>query len=427
MNTQLFAVDEYNNLIKPIMIATKIISVWPLDKDSTRTAVILQNLHTVAMFLMVISLSTATTLEVINTIDDLNEATECALLCTAFYLCGFRLTIYSLYRKDMFYIVETMKTDWILGSYEDILILRDKCLFTFRLSKYFIFTVASTIFLFICAPLIEINIRDCLILLKGYIYDTTMRVLPFRGYFFVNHTISPFFEIIYTFNVVSGCFSATTIAAATSFNLVVIMHGSAKFAIIQNKLKKIKGNKQSAYTELSACIKSHQDAITFCDLNELLTKLLVDRFADTLERVINILALGQFVISTGLVCFAGFQITEMIQDRGRFIKYSAFLNSAILELFLFSFSGNKLIDESEAVGFAAYESEWYNNNCGLILQTIIMRCRVPCKITAAKFYSMSLESFATVSHKKTYHIKFLQIVLSTSFSYLTVLNASNEE
>ncbi|XP_043668364.1 odorant receptor 13a-like isoform X2 [Vespula pensylvanica] len=387
MNTQLFAVDEYNNLIKPIMIATKIISVWPLDKDSTRTAVILQNLHTVAMFLMVISLSTATTLEVINTIDDLNEATECALLCTAFYLCGFRLTIYSLYRKDMSYIVETMKTDWILGSYEDILILRDKCLFTFRLSKYFIFTVASTICLFICAPLIE-----------GYIYDTTMRVLPFRGYFFVNHTISPFFEIIYTFNVVSGCFSATTIAAATSFNLVVIMHGSAKFAIIQNKLKNIKGNKQSAYTELSACIKSHQDAITF---------------ADTLERVINILALGQFVISTGLVCFAGFQITEMIQDRGRFIKYSAFLNSAILELFLFSFSGNKLIDESEAVGFAAYESEWYNNNCGLILQTIIMRCRVPCKITAAKFYSMSLESFATV--------------LSTSFSYLTVLNASNEE
>lgn len=53
MNTQLFAVDEYNNLIRPIMIATKIMSIWPLDKDSNRTAVILKNLHTVAMFLMV--------------------------------------------------------------------------------------------------------------------------------------------------------------------------------------------------------------------------------------------------------------------------------------------------------------------------------------------------------------------------------------
>lgn len=34
-------------------------------------------------------------------------------------------------------------------------------------------------------------------------------------------------------------------------------------------------------------------------------------FADALERIINILALGQFVISTGLVCFAGFQITSV--------------------------------------------------------------------------------------------------------------------
>lgn len=108
------------------------------------------------LFTQVITLSTASTLEVINNIDDLNEATECALLCTAFYLSGFRLTNYFIYRKDMSYIVETMRTDWILASYEDILILRDKCSFTFRLSKYFIFTVASTIALFIFAPLIEV-------------------------------------------------------------------------------------------------------------------------------------------------------------------------------------------------------------------------------------------------------------------------------
>lgn len=37
----------------------------------------------------------------------------------------------------------------------------------------------------------------------------------------------------------------------------------------------------------------------------------VHRFADTLERIINLLALGQFVISTGLICFAGFQITSV--------------------------------------------------------------------------------------------------------------------
>ena len=35
----------------------------------------------------------------------------------------------------------------------------------------------------------------------------------------------------------------------------------------------------------------------------------------------------------------------MMADKGRLMKYSTFLNSAILELFMFSFSGNGLIDE----------------------------------------------------------------------------------
>ncbi|KAI4479671.1 hypothetical protein M0802_014361 [Mischocyttarus mexicanus] len=274
------------------------------------------------------SLSIGNTLEIINVIDDLNELTESAVVCIAFYLSLLRITIYSLHREDISYIIETMRNDWIVASYEDILILKDKCLFTFRLSKLFIFSVASTILIFICAPLIE-----------GFIFNTNIRILPFRGYYIVNHTISPIFEILYTYNVISGCFSATTIAGATTFNLVIIMHGSAKFAILQKRLQNIKGNDREAYAELSECVKSHQDAITY--------------------------------------------------------------------------SGNKLIDESEAVGYAAYESEWYHNNMGRTLQTIIQRCRIPCKITAAKFYNMSLESFAKV--------------LSTSFSYLTVLQASNEE
>ena len=93
----------------------------------------------------------------------------------------------------------------------------------------------------------------------------------------------------------------------------------------------------------------------------------VCRYADALERIINVLALGQFVLSTGLICFAGFQITsvrsldllasrgvvdkeknnhfQMIEDKGRLVKYSTFLNSAILELFIFSISGNGLMDE----------------------------------------------------------------------------------
>lgn len=41
----------------------------------------------------------------------------------------------------------------------------------------------------------------------------------------------------------------------------------------------------------------------------------------------------------------------MMEDKGRLMKYSTFLNSAILELFMFSFSGNGLIDEVSTIEF----------------------------------------------------------------------------
>lgn len=47
----------------------------------------------------------------------------------------------------------------------------------------------------------------------------------------------------------------------------------------------------------------------------------------------------------------------MIKDKGRLMKYISFLNSAIFELFLFSYSGNQLIDE---VGKVHLLSGWSN-------------------------------------------------------------------
>ena len=101
-------------------------------------------------------MSFAVTADVVHNIDDLNEATECALICTAFYLCVVRLLVYSLHQKDMFYVVKTMKEDWILSSHEDRKILAKKTMFAFRLAKYFISTVAMTIVLFMCIPFLEV-------------------------------------------------------------------------------------------------------------------------------------------------------------------------------------------------------------------------------------------------------------------------------
>ncbi|XP_076666181.1 odorant receptor 13a isoform X1 [Andrena cerasifolii] len=370
MDFQLYGGEEYEKLIKPIMLTGRIISIWPLAEDSAKSTVFLRRFHLFCMFFLVVTMSIAVTADVIHNLNDLDEATECALICTAFYLCVVRLIVYTIHQKDMLYVVNTMKADWTRSSYEDRSILAEKSLFAFRLAKYFISTVAVTIVIFMCAPILEI-----------YLAGKT-KMLPFRGYFFVNQTVSPIFECLYLFNVTAGGFGGSMIAGATSFNLVVIMHGSAKFAVLRKRLEALNGGDPDSTSAMVDCVIRHQEAI---------------EYADALERIINVLALGQFVISTGLICFAGFQITSMMEDKGRLMKYSTFLNSAVLELFMFSFSGNGLIDESAAVGQSAYSSGWIGSRFNQNLRIMMMRSRVPSTITAAKFYSMSLESFSAVS------------------------------
>ncbi|XP_015440133.1 PREDICTED: odorant receptor 13a-like [Dufourea novaeangliae] len=386
MDFQLYGRREYDALIKPIMITGRIISIWPIAEKSGTATVLFRRFHQFCMFFLVTVMSIAVTADVIHNLDDLDEATECALICTAFYLCVVRMVVYTIHQKDMLYVVNTMRDDWTTSTYEDRAILAGKTMFAFRLAKYFISTVAVTIVLFMCVPLLEIYVAG------------KDKILPFRGYFYINQTVSPTFECLYLFNVSAGGFGGSMIAGATSFNLIVIMHGSAKFAVLRKRLEAINSEDRDSATVITDCVIRHQQAIAY---------------ADALERIINVLALGQFVISTGLLCFAGFQITSMMEDKGRLMKYSTFLNSAILELFMFSFSGDGLIEESEAVGESVYNGGWIGSRYGSSLMIIMMRSTVPSKITAAKFYSMSLQSFSKV--------------LSTSFSYFTVLTATKDE
>ncbi|XP_011697074.1 PREDICTED: odorant receptor 13a-like [Wasmannia auropunctata] len=386
MERQVSADKEYYDLIKPIMVAAKFISIWPLERDHSTRAKLFKTCHVLWLFFTIITTCAGIMADLVHNFNDLDELTACALMASAFSLAIIRLIIFTSHQKDMLYVVETMRKDWTCSSYEDRVILKQKCLFAFQIAKYFAIMVTVTIVTFTCIPILEVYALG------------RERIFPFRGYFFVNQSISPIYECLYVFNVTGGSFSAGTIVGATTFNLVATTHGSAKFAVLRKKLEAISSNDPNADRAMANCIKDHQNAITF---------------ADTLERIVNILALGQFVISTGLVCFAGFQITSMMKNKARLMEYSMFLNAAILELFMFSFSGNALIDESDAVGESAYCSHWIGGTFGRSLQIVMMRSKVPSRITAAKFYSMSLESFAQV--------------LSTSFSYIIVLMTANEE
>ncbi|XP_036150660.1 putative odorant receptor 92a [Monomorium pharaonis] len=257
--------------------------------------------------------------EILHNFNNLDEVTACGLMLIKFSLDVIRLIIFSTHQKDMSYAVETMRKDWTCSFQENRAILKEKCLFAFWLSKCFIIMVLVTVSTITCTPILE-----------AYFLGKK-KIFPYRGYYFANQTVSPYYECFYIFNIIGGTFGAMMILGATTFYLIAVTHGSAKFAVLRKNLEAINTNNPDVDEAMVNCIKEHQDAITF---------------ADTLERILNVLALAQFLLSTGLVCFAGFQITSMMKNKERLIEYSMFLNSAILELYMFSISGNALIDEA---------------------------------------------------------------------------------
>ncbi|CAD6232029.1 GSCOCT00001708001.3-RA-CDS, partial [Cotesia congregata] len=379
-------VDEYEELMKPIMIVNRIISVWPVEENDDSILSRMRIFHRILLFVLLIVQATAVTADIVHHWGDMKEVTECALITTAFYLSILRLIVYTIHDGDLQISVKTMREDWIQYSGDDELALKEKCLPILKLAKMFIMTVGSTILLFMVTPILEVKVLGM-----------EEKKLPFRGFFFSNQTNSPAYQGFYVLGVIVGAFGGSTIAGATTLNLILVMHGSAKFLVVRRNIENLKNDKHNSIT-IADCVKRHQEAILF---------------AERVENTINILVLGQFVISTGLVCFAGFQITEMAKDRGQLMKYTSFLNSAIFELFLFSYSGQELLTESDAVGESCYSSNWVGAGFTKSMQIVMIRSLSPCKITAAKFYDMSLANFSSI--------------LSSSFSYLTVLRTMEVE
>lgn len=66
--------------------------------------------------------------------------------------------------------------------------------------------------------------------------------------------------------VIAGAFGGSTIAGATTLNLILVMHGSAKFLVVRRNIENLKSDKHSSIT-FTDCVKRHQEAILYFNSN----------------------------------------------------------------------------------------------------------------------------------------------------------------
>ncbi|XP_055680087.1 odorant receptor 13a-like [Lutzomyia longipalpis] len=138
-------------------------------------------------------------------------------------------------------------------------------------------------------------------------------------------------------------------------------------------------------------------------------------FSHRLEEILNLMMLAQYMSSTFMFCIVGFQLTILLKTPYDFSILMTYCICLYCQLFMFSWFGSYLTTSSHDVSLAAYEWEWFAapNNIKKEIILIILRSHRPVGVTAAKFYYISIESFAKA--------------LSSAVSYFTLLQTIYEE
>ncbi|XP_030561820.1 odorant receptor 67a [Drosophila novamexicana] len=185
-----------------------------------------------------------------------------------------------------------------------------------------------------------------------------------------------------------GAYTATTghISADLSIyavNMQLVMH----FDYLSKSLKEFQIQAGCVHNGFVNDLKALQDLILYHN------KLL--RLSDVMNSVFGMPLLLNFLTSSVMVCFVGFQMTLGL-SADHTVKLALFLISATVEIYLICYFSGLLIVSSEGVTAAVYEMNWLHGDTRFnkMLIFIAQRAQKPVCLKATVFLDISMETMA---------------------------------
>lgn len=126
------------------------------------------------------------------------------------------------------------------------------------------------------------------------------------------------------------------------------------------------------------------------------TQLIYFRVCDKLETIYSLGIFSQFILTIISICVS---TTCLTIDRSQIFALASYLILHTLQMFMYCFMGNELMNESQSVADAAFECGWhlkYDKNVRFYLRMIIMRAEKKQCLTALGFTYMDFRSFVKV-------------------------------
>ncbi|XP_015181178.1 PREDICTED: odorant receptor 22c-like [Polistes dominula] len=323
----------------------------------------------------------------------------------------FSLTTYSVtYTYEFVKIVNTIHVDIALEFFSMIISLIS------GQARYIILWIKREQFLRmlnVCENLwIELDKSEKHFVHENNPNETVQRNLPYA--FIIEVHESPYFEIAYVFQLSSMINVGLTCVGVDTVGPVLILIACGHLKVIQNKMLSLNENMKSEFIEDKDFVDFHQ-SIVLKDVQIKLNNcvnyhITILEFCKNIEELTNIMFLTQLIGSTYNISLVGFKLAGNDPDK---YKYTTQVLIAVIQLFLCNWPPDVLLFETAAIANSSYSVPWYNYSTKLrrSINIIIMRSQRAVRLTAGKFTSLSLETFASM--------------ISTAASFFTVISSMN--
>ena len=145
-------------------------------------------------------------------------------------------------------------------------------------------------------------------------------------------------------------------------------------------------SKDERMTKITSFIERHNKLLELCD---------------KLQQIFEPIFLFNFVISSVIMCIVLYHFLFCATSLVLYTFDFFYLISIAVQIWLFCYFGQKLINSSTAIANGIYDQDWMDlddNEFKKYVVLIILRAQRPMRLTAMGFADISLETFATVRY-----------------------------
>ncbi|XP_043512126.1 odorant receptor 13a-like [Frieseomelitta varia] len=342
--------------------------------------------------------------DIYHSMDDLDHCIFLTSNTLNIVLAMFKLSVVSFYRTEFSDIIlYAQKHFWHLDYNHNEKLLFAECRKICTMWTIFLVFVTEAALSFYAIVPICGNIGN----------NKSNRVLPVSMWINLPQNVSPYYEIMFTTQVLAVQHIGVSFVGPENVLCVLNLHVVYQFRMLQNTLLNLWSDidketdivaySNKCYEILKKCIQKHQSLI---------------EYSAKLEDIFTLPILSTMVIFSVLMCFDTYEMILGDIPTGTRLTFVFHMLGIFFYIIFFTYICHGLVEESSNISMALYSGWWTilpMNESGKMMRKdmniIMMKSMRPCHLTAGGFFPVIMETSTTV--------------ISTTMSYFALMRESS--